>query len=38
MNEHFISIKVDRKEWPDLVNIYMQTIAAMTAGRLANSC
>jgi uncharacterized protein YyaL (SSP411 family) len=30
MNEHFINIKVDREERPDLDNIYMQATTAMT--------
>ena len=30
MNEHFISIKVDREERPDLDSIYMQAVVAMT--------
>ena len=30
MNEHFINIKVDREERPDLDGIYMQAIVAMT--------
>jgi uncharacterized protein YyaL (SSP411 family) len=30
MNEHFISIKVDREERPDLDGIYMQSVQAMT--------
>ena len=30
MNEHFINIKVDREERPDLDNIYMQAVTAMT--------
>ena len=30
MNEHFISIKVDREERPDLDGIYMQAVVAMT--------
>ena len=30
MNENFINIKVDREERPDLDNIYMQAIVAMT--------
>lgn len=30
MNEHFINIKVDREERPDLDNIYMQAVVAMT--------
>lgn len=31
MNEHFINIKVDREERPDLDNIYMQATIAMTS-------
>ncbi len=30
MNEHFINIKVDREERPDIDGIYMQTVVAMT--------
>lgn len=30
MNEHFINVKVDREERPDLDNIYMQATVAMT--------
>ncbi|MCL4528528.1 MAG: thioredoxin domain-containing protein, partial [Chloroflexi bacterium] len=30
MNEHFVSIKVDREERPDLDSIYMQAATAMT--------
>ena len=30
MNEHFINIKVDREERPDLDNIYMQAVTAIT--------
>ena len=30
MNEHFINIKVDREERPDLDGIYMQATTAMT--------
>src|SRR5688572_20796494 len=30
MNEHFINIKVDREERPDLDGIYMQAVQAMT--------
>ncbi|GAB4541422.1 MAG: thioredoxin domain-containing protein [Anaerolineae bacterium] len=30
MNEHFISIKVDREERPDLDSIYMEAVVAMT--------
>ena len=30
MNEHFVSIKVDREERPDLDEIYMQAVQAMT--------
>src|SRR5215204_4390901 len=31
MNEHFVSVKVDREERPDLDAIYMQAIQAMTS-------
>ncbi len=30
MNQYFISIKVDREERPDLDNVYMQAVQAMT--------
>jgi uncharacterized protein YyaL (SSP411 family) len=30
MNEHFINIKVDREERPDIDGIYMQTVVALT--------
>src|SRR5829696_3566159 len=30
MNEHFVNVKVDREERPDLDNIYMQATQAMT--------
>lgn len=30
LNEHFVSIKVDREERPDIDGIYMQTVVAMT--------
>ncbi|OGC78653.1 MAG: thioredoxin [candidate division Zixibacteria bacterium RBG_16_50_21] len=30
MNQNFVSIKVDREERPDVDNIYMQTMVAMT--------
>lgn len=30
MNDHFVSIKVDREERPDVGNIYMQVVMAMT--------
>ena len=30
MNEHFVNIKVDREERPDLDGIYMQAVQAMT--------
>src|SRR5688572_7211845 len=32
MNEHFINIKVDREERPDVDDIYMQAVMAMTRG------
>jgi len=31
MNEHFVNIKVDREERPDLDSIYMDAVVAMTA-------
>src|SRR5213075_352095 len=30
MNEHFVSIKVDREERPDLDSIYMNAVVALT--------
>src|SRR3954469_16520846 len=30
MNEHFVNIKVDREERPDLDQIYMNAVQAMT--------
>ena len=30
MNEHFVNVKVDREERPDIDNIYMQAVVAMT--------
>jgi len=30
MNDHFISIKVDREERPDLDSIYMEAVVSMT--------
>jgi hypothetical protein len=32
MNKHFINIKVDREERPDIDNIYMTAVQAMTGG------
>ena len=32
LNEHFVSIKVDREERPDLDQIYMTAVQAMTGG------
>jgi uncharacterized protein YyaL (SSP411 family) len=32
MNEHFVSIKVDREERPDLDSVYMKAVQAMTGG------
>src|ERR1039457_1556628 len=32
MNEHFINIKVDREERPDLDHVYMEAVQAMTQG------
>jgi uncharacterized protein YyaL (SSP411 family) len=32
MNEHFVNIKVDREERPDIDNIYMTAVQAMTGG------
>jgi len=32
MNEHFVSIKVDREERPDLDALYMEAVQAMTGG------
>ncbi len=31
MNQHFVSIKVDREERPDIDNIYMQAVQALTS-------
>jgi hypothetical protein len=30
MNEHFVNVKVDREERPDLDQIYMSAVQAMT--------
>jgi len=30
MNEHFVSIKVDREERPDIDSLYMEAVVAMT--------
>jgi len=30
MNEHFVNVKVDREERPDVDGIYMQAVQAMT--------
>jgi uncharacterized protein len=39
MNEHFVNIKVDREERPDLDSIYMNAVVSMTGqGRLADEC
>jgi len=32
MNEHFVNIKVDREERPDLDQVYMRAVQAMTGG------
>jgi uncharacterized protein YyaL (SSP411 family) len=32
MNEHFVNIKVDREERPDLDQVYMKAVQAMTGG------
>ncbi|MBA3425451.1 MAG: thioredoxin domain-containing protein, partial [Rubrobacter sp.] len=32
MNEHFVSIKVDREERPDIDSIYMSAVQALTRG------
>ena len=32
MNEHFVSVKVDREERPDIDSIYMSALQAMTRG------
>ncbi len=32
MNEHFINIKVDREERPDIDSVYMDAVQAMTGG------
>ena len=37
MNEHFVNVKVDREERPDVDAIYMEAVQAMTGhGRLAD--
>ena len=33
LNQHFVSIKVDREERPDLDHIYMQTVMALRGGQ-----
>jgi uncharacterized protein YyaL (SSP411 family) len=33
LNEHFIAIKVDREERPDIDEVYMSAVRAMTRGR-----
>src|ERR1700684_873053 len=33
MNEHFINIKIDREERPDLDHIYMDAVQAITGSR-----
>jgi uncharacterized protein len=33
LNEHFVSVKVDREERPDLDQIYMQAVMAMRGGQ-----
>ena len=39
MNEHFINIKVDREERPDVDGVYMTAVQLMTqARRLAFEC
>jgi len=32
MNEHFVCIKVDREEHPDIDHVYMEAVQAMTGG------
>ncbi len=32
MNEHFVNIKVDRKERPDVDHIYMDAVQAISGG------
>ena len=32
MNRHFVSIKVDREEYPDVDHVYMAAVQAMTGG------
>jgi uncharacterized protein YyaL (SSP411 family) len=32
MNRHFINIKIDREERPDLTAIYMDAVQAMSGG------
>ncbi|MBM3137185.1 MAG: thioredoxin domain-containing protein, partial [Chloroflexi bacterium] len=38
MNEHFICIKVDREERPDIDQIYMEAVQAMTGGGWPLNC
>ena len=33
MNEHFVCVKVDREERPDVDAIYMDAVQAMTGAR-----
>ena len=33
MNQHFVNIKVDREERPDVDDIYMQAVQALSRGR-----
>ena len=35
LNEHFVSIKVDREERPDLDDVYMNAVQAMTVSNRA---
>ena len=36
MNEHFVCVKVDREERPDVDAIYMDAVLAMTGRRMAD--
>ena len=38
LNEHFVCIKVDREERPDLDDIYMKAVQLLTKGTAAGRC
>ena len=38
LNEHFVSIKVDREERPDLDQIYMTAVQLLNQARAAGRC